>query len=158
MSDSDLRARESAVFGRLAFLLLKRARSLRAGSTGARSLGAFLASVADLLSRLGERADRVRVFSYIIEVVDGADPAAVVDALGPAATKDVKEDVMTAGEKLRQEGRVEGQRRTLLRLLRVKFDPLPADAEARIAAADEATLDLWTERVLTASDLSEVWA
>ena len=105
--------------------------------------------------------DRIRVFSYIIEVVEGADPSTVVDALGAVATNAVKEDVMTAGEKLRQEGRVEGQlegqRRTLLRLLRRKFSPLPADAEARMAVADEATLDLWADRVLTATHLAEVW-
>ncbi len=61
---------------------------------------------------------------------------------------------MTGGEKLRQEG----QRRALLRLLRRKFGPLPPDAQGRVAAADEATLDLWTDRVLTATSLDEVWA
>ncbi len=153
-ADADLRTRESAVLGRLTFLLLKHARSLVARETGPGSLAGFLQSVADLLVALGSRDDRIRVFSYIIEVVEGADPSTVVDALGAVAPIALKEDVMTAGEKLRQEG----QRRTLLRQLRRKFGPLPPDAEARVAAADEATLDLWTDRVLTATRLEEVWA
>jgi predicted transposase YdaD len=161
VDDADLRTRESAVLGRLTFLLLKHARSLVAGRVGAGSLDAFLRSIADLLGALGSRDDRIRVFSYIIEVVEGADPSTVVDALGAAATDEVTEDVMTAGEKLRQEGRLEGrlegQRRALLKLLRVKFGPLSSDTEARVAAADEATLETCLERVLTATRLADVW-
>ncbi len=157
-ADADLRTREGAVLGRLTFLLLKHARSLVAGEAGPGSLAGFLQSVADLLVALDSRDDRIRVFSYIIEVVEGADPSTVVDALDAVAPSALKEDVMTAGEKLRQEGRLEGQRRTLLRQLRRKFGPLPPDAETRGAAADEATLDLWTDRVLTATSLDEVWA
>jgi predicted transposase YdaD len=161
-ADADLRTRESAVLGRLTFLLLKHARSLVAGQAGPGSLAGFLRSVSDLLGALGSRDDRIRVFSYIIEVVEGADPSTLVDALGGAAASEVREDAMTAGEKLRQEGRqegrLEGQRRTLLRLLRAKFGPLSAEAEARVAAADEAMLDTWADRVLTAARLADVWA
>ena len=56
-----------------------------------------------------------------------------------------------------QEGRLEGQRRVLLRQLRAKFSPLPADAERRVVAADEATLERWADAVLTAVRIEEVW-
>lgn len=155
-ADADLRTRESAVLGRLTFLLLKHARSVVTERAGPGSLEAFLRSVSDLLAALGSRDDRIRVFSHIIEVVEGADPSTVVDALGGAAGE-VKEDVMTAGEKLRQEGRLEGQRRTLLRQLRAKFAPLSPEAEARVSAADEKALDTWSENVLKATRISDVW-
>lgn len=160
-ADTDLRTRHSAVLGRLTFLLLKHARSLVAGQAGPGSLAGFLRSVSDLLAALGSRDDRIRVFSYIIEVVEGADPSTLVDALGAAAASEVKEDVMTAGEKLRQEGRLEGrlegQRRALLKLLRARFGPVPEDAEARVATANEQSLDAWLDRVLTATRISDVW-
>lgn len=152
--DEDLRAREASVFGRLSLLLLKHARSLAEGHSGPGSLEAFLRSVGDLLRRLPDRADRVRAFCYMIEVVGGADPAALLTAMGPQVAPEVREDVMNAADQLR----LEGQRRVLLRQLRIKFPPLPADAERRVCAADEATLDRWTAAVLGAKRIEDVWA
>ncbi|MCF7985043.1 MAG: DUF4351 domain-containing protein [Thiohalocapsa sp.] len=51
---------------------------------------------------------------------------------------------------------LQGEARVLARLLRLKFGTLPDDLEARIAAADEATLLLWSERVLSATSLADV--
>jgi len=55
------------------------------------------------------------------------------------------------------EGRTEGQRRLVEKLLRLKFGVLSEPALARIAAATSKQLDLWAERVLTAAALDEVW-
>jgi predicted transposase YdaD len=57
-----------------------------------------------------------------------------------------------------QEGRREGEVEMLLRLLRLRFGPLPPDAIARLQAADPETLLHWSERVLTAATLEEVFA
>lgn len=54
------------------------------------------------------------------------------------------------------QGRQEGERALLLRLLRARFGELPANAMARIESADTTALERWGERVLTAKTLAEV--
>lgn len=58
----------------------------------------------------------------------------------------------------RAEGRAEGKQQTLLRLLAVKFNHLPSEVPARAAAASEAELDLWLERLLFADTLEAVFS
>lgn len=73
---------------------------------------------------------------------------------------------MTIAEQLRQEGRREGRqdglreglRSVVLKLLRLKFGELDDAVQARIAAADEATLDRYAERVLSADSIAAVLA
>jgi hypothetical protein len=48
-----------------------------------------------------------------------------------------------------------GEARILLRLLTLKFGPLPEAVQARVASADADTLLRWSERVLTAGTLGE---
>ncbi|MEZ4374844.1 MAG: hypothetical protein R3B07_28785 [Polyangiaceae bacterium] len=63
---------------------------------------------------------------------------------------------MTRGE---AKGRVEGERRALERLLRRKFGDGALDDSvlSRLAAADEAQLEQWTDRVLDAATLEDVF-
>jgi hypothetical protein len=61
---------------------------------------------------------------------------------------------MTTAEQLR----AEGEAKTLLRLLALKFGPLPVEVVDRIQAGDSAELETWTERVLTATTLDEFFA
>jgi hypothetical protein len=56
----------------------------------------------------------------------------------------------------RDEGRKEGERALLLRLMRARFGELPAAAVARVEGADVAQVELWGERVLTARTLADV--
>ena len=71
---------------------------------------------------------------------------------------------MTIAQQLRQEGREEGReegsllrlRAVVTKLLTLKFGKLDEPIEARTSTADEATLDRYTERVLSASTLGEV--
>lgn len=63
-----------------------------------------------------------------------------------------------AESKGRSEGRIEGQRSVLDKLLRLKFGALPAGVETRLAQATGDQLETWTERVLLASTLDEVLA
>lgn len=58
---------------------------------------------------------------------------------------------------LREEGRAEGKRQSLLELLTFKFGELPAEAQARVAAGREADVKLWLERVLTAQTLAAIF-
>jgi hypothetical protein len=56
----------------------------------------------------------------------------------------------------RNEGVLAGERKVLLRQLRARFGELPAAALARIEAAGEVELDLWSDRVLAARTLEDV--
>jgi predicted transposase YdaD len=53
-------------------------------------------------------------------------------------------------------GRREGRATMLLRQMEARFGEVPADLAARIEAADEASLDQWAVRVLTATTPEEV--
>lgn len=54
-------------------------------------------------------------------------------------------------------GEVSGKASVLRRMLTRRFGPLPADAEARIQAADSPTLDAWCDRILDARTIDEVF-
>lgn len=163
-SDQDLRAREGAVLGRLALLLMRHLRDLRPEPA---KVDAFLRSVADLLSHLPHR-DRVQSFRYILEVAERR-PDAVQAALRGVASPRVLEDVMTAAEQLRREGeqtgrlegeltgRLLGKRSMLLRQLRVRFGQITPEVEQRITTSDEPSLDTWADRVLTATSVGDVF-
>lgn len=58
----------------------------------------------------------------------------------------------------RQEGLLAGQRRQLLRLLRLKFGTLPQIVEDQLESASDEQLNLWADWVLFASSLGEVFA
>lgn len=58
----------------------------------------------------------------------------------------------------RMEGRMEGEFRVLSRQLTRRFGELPVWAEDRLAKATESELEAWTDAVLTAATLEEVFA
>ena len=51
----------------------------------------------------------------------------------------------------------QGEAQMLLRLLTLRFGVLPQSAHAQVESADADTLLRWSERVLTASTLDEVF-
>jgi flagellar biosynthesis/type III secretory pathway protein FliH len=56
-----------------------------------------------------------------------------------------------------EKGRADGRRTDLLKLLTKRFGPPPEDVMARVRSADEADLDRWLDRILTAPTLAEVF-
>jgi predicted transposase/invertase (TIGR01784 family) len=56
------------------------------------------------------------------------------------------------------QGRQEGEIRLLIRLLRKRFGELPSWAEERLRQASAGMLEIWSERILTASKLEDVFA
>lgn len=108
-----------------------------------------------------------RVVRYILTVNGNVDQstleAFVIRELGTEA----KDIVMTAGQRLieqglqqgLQQGLEEGARKVLLRQLRKRFGKeVDREIEQRVAAASVEQLDVWTERVLSAATLGEVFA
>ena len=58
----------------------------------------------------------------------------------------------------RTEGIQAGEKRVLLRLLERRFGKVPKAYQTRITAADADTLLLWSERVLFAQQLADVFS
>ncbi|MBL8724549.1 MAG: DUF4351 domain-containing protein [Planctomycetes bacterium] len=58
----------------------------------------------------------------------------------------------------RVEGRVEGRIETLRRQLTKRFGPLPSELDSRLDQATPEQVDLWTDRILDARSLSELFA
>ena len=67
-----------------------------------------------------------------------------------------KDAMTTAADTWREEGRIEGERRLVLRLLAARFGELPPTAVARVNAAQVQELDRWAEQVLVATTLESV--
>ena len=57
----------------------------------------------------------------------------------------------------REEGRKEGEATVLLRLIELKFGPPDAAVRKRVESADAETLLRWSERILTAASLDELF-
>lgn len=55
------------------------------------------------------------------------------------------------------EGKLEGETQLLIRLLGKRFDPLPPWVEQKLAQADIEQLGLWSERLLDAKTLAEIF-
>ncbi len=72
--------------------------------------------------------------------------------------RQIREEGREEGRKeAREEARREGEARFLLRQFRWKFGPLPPEAEEQVRQADADCLLVWSERVLTAARLEEVF-
>jgi hypothetical protein len=77
----------------------------------------------------------------------------------PSRTRKEQEFFMTmqtTWEQAREQGRNEGARSILLRLLHARFGDLPATVVARIGAAGAKEIERWSDRVLHAQTLAEV--
>ena len=60
-------------------------------------------------------------------------------------------------EKGLEQGRTQEGRRLLLKLLTLKFGPLPPEAVARVQGADLARIERWSEQILAADSLAAVF-
>jgi len=158
--DERLRARAMTALGRLVEACFKHARTR-----------------ADLIEVLSGWADVVRevlrapnglealalVMRYILQVNDHVEPQGLQAFLDRVAGPDAKDAIMTAGERLIQQG-VErgiqqGERTLLLRQLRKRFGgQVDAAVERRLEAASPDQIAVWAERVLSAVTLTELLA
>jgi predicted transposase YdaD len=142
-------------------------------SRGPQRLLTALKFWAAALGRLGQRdaAALEQIFRYLLLVTPDLELDVILQVLRDEVPSN-EQPMTTIAEKLRAEGeargraegeargRAEGEadgvRRTLLRLLTLKFGTLPQAAAMRLAAATEPELQLWTERVLVAESLAGV--
>jgi uncharacterized protein DUF4351 len=108
-----------------------------------------------------------QVMRYILEVNDYVEPEELQGLLEREIGPETKDAIMTAGQRLIEQGRQQGIEQgrqqgiqgVLLRLLRQRFgDAVNAQVEQRIAAASLEQVEAWTGRVLSAATLAEVLA
>jgi len=108
-----------------------------------------------------------QVMRYILEVNEHVEPEALQGLLERDLGPEAKDAIMTAGQRLIEQGRQQGIEQgrqqgmqvMLLRQLRLRFgDAVNPQVEQRIAAASREQVEDWIGRVLTAASLAEVIA
>jgi predicted transposase/invertase (TIGR01784 family) len=165
-TEDTLRRRELGEQAKLTVLALRQARVARAFAD---ALIRWTDLVRALDAAPGGREKLTALLTYILSA--GEDPPENLrDVLQSHIGHEASEVVMTTAERLIQEGHqrgraeglaeglTKGQATVLVRLLTLKFGPLPDDLQARIASAPIEELDRWVERVLAARTLRDVFA
>ncbi len=158
LSNDDIKARALAVFPTLALWILRDGRDMK-------EVMENLAEWAQALHEAARTPDGMEaltvVFRYLALVSDGfswSEFRAKLHEVAPEA----EEAVMTIAEQLiaqgEAKGRVEGQVSLLTKLLTLKFGEIPPHRRTRMESASLAELDVWAERVLSATTLDEVFA
>ncbi len=159
-TDQRLMARAMNAVGRLVLLALKHGRDADLAGELAK-----LVALIDEVLRAPNGAEALdTVLRYAMKVGDVTIELLrreLVPLLGPR----IEEVIMTAGEKLVEEGRQRGVQQgvqlgesaLLLRLVRARFGAVSPEAEARVRAATSEQLERWSDRLLTARDLSDLF-
>jgi hypothetical protein len=158
--DDRLRARAMTALGRLVEACFKHART-RA------DLLEILSGWADVVREVVSAPDGlealVLVMRYILLVNDHVELEGLQAFLERVAGPNAKDTIMTAGERLIQQGEErgiqKGERALLLRLLRQRFgNQVDTETERRLATASAERVSTWAERVLSAATLADLLA
>jgi predicted transposase/invertase (TIGR01784 family) len=158
--DDQLRARAMSALGRLVLACFKHART---GADIPEILGAWPDVVREVIRAPHGLEALALVMRYILLVNDHVEPEALQAFLERVAGPEAKEAIMTAGQRLIdqgiQQGIQQGERAVLLRQLRKRFgDQVSREIEHRLAIASGEQIATWTERVLSATTLTELLA
>ncbi len=159
-NDADIRSRVTSAFAQLAMWLFRDARTAETLLANLPAWGASFSAALGADSGSEALHQLLRYIALVSEDVQFDSFRAKLVELAPEA----EDPSMTIAEQLRAEGeakglvkgRAEGMRRTLRKQLELKFGRVDDATVSRIDAADEATLDGFLERVLTADSLDAV--
>jgi predicted transposase YdaD len=164
-SDEDLRGRAMTALGRLVLWCFRHART---PEEFVRRIGEWVDLVREVRRAPNGAAALKTIYRYMMVVTERYRPEELTGLLGKALGEEGKAEMASVADQLREEGerkglargvvegRLEGRRELVLKLLRARFGELPEVAVARVNAADVVQLDLWAERVLSASTLADV--
>jgi predicted transposase/invertase (TIGR01784 family) len=153
-TDEALRSRVMTALARLGLWCLRHARE---PEVLVEQLGAWMDLVREVRRAPDGVAAVVLIMRYILEVSAPAEPDVLVGRLAAATGDEAKEEIVTAADQLREQGRQQGSRDMLLDLLRERFGALPETANARVAGAELAQIREWNRRVLKALTLEDVF-
>lgn len=110
----------------------------------------------DVLQRYADWRELTAAFLTYIQAGSETPPhrlAWLATQIGPGA----EEVYMSTADTLRAEGRAEGAAKVLVRQLTRRFGPLPEAARNQIYTASLNQLEVWSDRVLDAPTLDEVF-
>ncbi len=95
---------------------------------------------------------------YLSQVTstDRLTPEELRQAVTHALSDRSDKSMTTIAEYWKEEGREEGQQRTLKKLIQLKFGEVPSWVEERLAKADSEQLDAWTAAILSAESLDRL--
>lgn len=163
---SAVQAREAGLLGRLALVFLK------AATDESDMLGVWsrVKPLVDQLVSLPSGRDGLMLLASYTMNVREMEPRVLVEHVRRVLGPKVGDEVMaTTAEQLRAQGRVEGRaegraegriegtRALLLRLVQKRFGALPPAVQTRVATASVADLEAWTDRVVDARTIDEVF-
>jgi predicted transposase/invertase (TIGR01784 family) len=166
IDDRQLRRWQLTTFALLTLQLLRDAR------TPARiqaCLPEWMKSLRQLRATPNGRMDVEQVYRYILQVAREL-PIAEFRATVRRQLPETEDIAMTIAEQLRAEGLAEGEAKgraegeakarthALKKMMTLKFGSLSAEHATRIEATTEQQLDMYIERILTASTIEEVFA
>jgi hypothetical protein len=172
-SDEEIAARVPSLMVRLTLAALREARRAKDGQALVKRLGALLRDV--VLADSPHEAFLL-VLRYLLTVAGSSDPRSFFDALEREVGSHTKEQAMGLLDTMvetrrpeweakgraegkaegKAEGRLEGQRRSLEKLLQLKFGSVSPQSIDRIAQLDIDALDAALERVLSADRVEDV--
>jgi hypothetical protein len=126
---------------------------------------AYSGELALLVRRRDGREALALLARYTLSRRSNLDVAALAAVVAEAAGRTAGDVVMSTAQELINEGLQQGvqqgvrqeREQTLLRQLRVKFGRLPGDVARRLAAASLEDLGRWTEQILVAERLEDVF-
>jgi hypothetical protein len=160
VSDEELRDRAMSAVAKLVSLCFKHART---SPDFLSILSRWMDVVREVARAPNGLAALAQVLCYILQVSEHVERtelhALLARELGPHA----EEAIVTAGQRLieegRQEGRLQGFKEAFLQLLQQRFgNQVDSAIERRVAEAPTEQIEAWFRRVLSASTLSELFA
>ncbi len=174
-SEDELREKVWTAVAKLTAVLFQKARS---DSDMIALLGRWMNVLREVAAAPNGLDALAQLLRYILEVNERTTPDELQTLLERELGPGTKETIMTAAQRLREEGRLEGRlegrqegrqegreeglqpsRSLLLRVVQQRFgDQLDPLAEQRLRAASLEQVEAWSLRVFTASSLAELFA
>jgi predicted transposase YdaD len=155
MTDGQIVSMATTASLRLLLLILRNVRNPE--------LGAMLRAWHELLGAVVREPSGLRVMELLLTYLAKAVPTMTQETLmqvGQMAGMDPELVEGSLAWRWLEEGREEGRgmaRRLVLRMLSKRFGPLPSWVEQRVASSSIDDLDEWSERMLEAASLEEVF-
>ncbi len=167
-SDESIWARRASEAARFAWWLMKHARGLK---DEIHQIRRWAKEFQSLCRAPGGETALEYLLSYILDQIEGLDPQAVralFDSLTEPGSLEhamTEKRLVTIADHLRDEGvkqglkvgLLEGKRQALLSQIRIRFGALSEDYSKRLSSADEHLVQHWTERILDAASLDELF-
>ncbi len=162
-SEDELRERVWTAVAKLTAVLFQKARS---DSDMIALLGRWMNVLREVAAAPNGLDALAQLLRYILEVNEHTTPDELQTLLERELGPGTKETIMTAAQRLREEGRLEAReqelqrgRLLLLRMVQQRFgNQLEPHAEQRLRTATFEQLETWSLRILTAASLAELFA